>query len=116
MKSIQNCIALHAGLVRSLATACPSEFFVKAAFGSAGRASMSTGVVRGLNILKNGQDPEEIKEDDVPEWLRELGRHGAGRTLPELERKAELTSQEARQLAKLRNRQKIKRKNSLSSK
>ena len=77
---------------------------------------MSTGVVRGLNILKAGQDPEEMKDEDVPDWLRGLGRHGAGRTLPELERKAELTSHEARQLAKLRNRQNIKRANSLSSK
>lgn len=115
MKCIQSCIALRACLLRSLGTECSSSSKV-ALLVSAGRASMSTGVVRGLNILKTGQDPEEMKDEDVPDWLRELGRHGAGRTLPELERQAELTSQEARQLTKLRNRRNIKRANSLSTK
>ena len=121
MTSVKSCTFLCSGLLRSLGTARSSSecqvasSLVSSSVGLAYRRSMSTGVVRGLNIQKNGQDPDEMKDEEVPDWLRDLGRHGAGRTLPELERKAELTIQEARQLAKLKNRQNIKRANSLSS-
>ena len=78
--------------------------------------SLSTGVVRGLNILKTGQDPEEMKDEDVPDWLRALGQRGAGPTLQELERQGELSLEEHQLLKKLRNRQRITRANALAAK
>jgi hypothetical protein len=84
---------------------------VKAAEGGGGR-------VVGLNIYKNGQDPEEMKE--VPEWLALLAEEGNGKSLVEMERLVADMEQvdlaNAKYLKKLQNRSKIKQNNTLKAK
>ena len=84
--------------------------------------SFSDGRVSGLNILKQGQDPEEMKDEDVPEWLAQLGSHGNGSSLLEMERKLNecgiegMSLDEMKYLRKLQNRKRIKHSNSLKAK
>lgn len=77
---------------------------------------MSTEVVTGLNIQKNGSDPALKKDDELPEWLWKLGEQP--KTLAELERSDanDLSLEEQRMLQKLKNRRKIKQKNALRAK
>ena len=74
--------------------------------------------VTGLNINKTGSDPEMMRDEDVPDWLRKLGQSGAGLSLQELERRKadELSDEDRRSLKRKRNRQAIKRANSLTAK
>lgn len=84
--------------------------------------SDGSGRVTGLNILKQGQDPEEMKDEDVPDWLARLAEHGNGKSLLEMERKVEdcgidgLGIPELKYLKKLQNRKRIKQSNSLRAK
>lgn len=86
------------------------------------KRSFSDGRVTGLNILKQGQDPEEMKDEDVPEWLSHLGSHGNGSSLLEMERQVKergvegLSLNEMKYLRKLQNRKRIKHLNSLKAK
>lgn len=86
------------------------------------KRSFSDVRVIGLNILKQGQDPEEMKDEDVPEWLAQLGSHGNGSSLLEMERKLKETGiegmalSEMKYLRKLQNRKRIKHSNSLKAK
>lgn len=81
-----------------------------------------SGRVTGLNILKQGQDPEEMKDEDVPEWLARLGKVGNGTSLLEMERKLKecgidgMTLDELKYLKKLQNRKQIKHSNALRAK
>jgi len=74
--------------------------------------------VTGLNINKTGSDPEMMRDEDVPAWLRKLGQSGSGLSLQELERRKadELSDEDRRSLKRKRNRQAIKRANSLVAK
>lgn len=87
-----------------------------------GMRSFADGRVTGLNILKQGQDPEEMKDEDVPEWLAHLGKHGNGSSLLEMERRLQesgiggLSMREVKYLKKLQNRKRIKHSNSLKAK
>ena len=86
------------------------------------KRSFADGRVTGLNILKQGQDPEEMKDEDVPEWLAHLGKHGNGSSLLEMERRLEesgisgLSMSDVKYLKKLQNRKRIKHSNSLKAK
>ena len=86
-------------------------------------------VVAGLNVLKSGKDPEELKDEDVPEWLWKLADEGNGKSLMEMERRVARvmeegegqgdvveTMREAKYLSKLQNRSKIRGRNALKAK
>lgn len=86
-------------------------------------------VVPGLNVLKNGKDPEELKDEDVPEWLWKLADEGNGKSLVEMQRKVARMMEEGEEhrdvvemmretkyLNKLQNRSKIRARNTLKAK
>ncbi|KAI8109042.1 hypothetical protein M9435_005458 [Picochlorum sp. BPE23] len=101
--------------------------------GRTGYSSESTDgsrrVVPGLNVLKNGKDPEELKDEDVPEWLWKLADEGNGKSLVEMQRKVARMMEEGEEhrdvvemmretkyLNKLQNRSKIRARNTLKAK
>ena len=104
-----------------------------AADGGASTGSMSTTHCTGLNILKDGKDPELMPDDQYPDWLWTILDTEKGniamKTLGELEKELEaakkadvdlkydvMAIKDVKRLLRLRRRAKIKANNALRAK
>ena len=104
-----------------------------AADGGASTGSMSTTHCTGLNILKDGKDPELMPDDQYPDWLWTILDPEKGniamKTLGELEKELEaakkadvdlkydvMAIKDVKRLLRLRRRAKIKANNALKAK
>lgn len=104
-----------------------------AADGGASTGSMSTTHCTGLNILKDGKDPELMPDDQYPDWLWTILDPEKGniamKTLGELEKELEaakkadvdlkydvMAIKDVKRLLRLRRRAKIKANNALRAK
>ena len=104
-----------------------------AADGGASTGSMSTTHCTGLNILKDGEDPELMPDDQYPDWLWTILDPEKGniamKTLGELEKELEaakkadvdlkydvMAIKDVKRLLRLRRRAKIKANNALRAK
>ena len=104
-----------------------------AADGGASTGSMSTPHCTGLNILKDGKDPELMPDDQYPDWLWTILDPEKGniamKTLGELEKELEaakkadvdlkydvMAIKDVKRLLRLRRRAKIKANNALRAK
>ena len=104
-----------------------------AADGGASTGSMSTTHCTGLNILKDGKDPELMPDDQYPDWLWTILDPEKGniamKTLGELEKEMEaamkadvdlkydvMAIKDVKRLLRLRRRAKIKANNALRAK
>ena len=104
-----------------------------AADGGASTGSMSTTHCTGLNILKDGKDPEFMPDDQYPDWLWTIIDPEKGniamKTLGELEKELEaakkadvdlkydvMAIKDVQRLLRLRRRAKIKANNALRAK
>ena len=104
-----------------------------AADGGASAGSMSTTHCTGLNILKDGKDPELMPDDQYPDWLWTILDPEKGniamKTLGELEKELEaakkadvdlkydvMAIKDVKRLLRLRRRAKIKANNALKAK
>ena len=104
-----------------------------AADGGASTGSMSTTHCTGLNILKDGEDPELMPDDQYPNWLWTILDPEKGniamKTLGELEKELEaakkadvdlkydvMAIKDVKRLLRLRRRAKIKANNALRAK
>ena len=104
-----------------------------AADGGASTGSMSTTHCTGLNILKEGEDPELMPDDQYPDWLWTILDPEKGniamKTLGELEKELEaakkadvdlkydvMAIKDVKRLLRLRRRAKIKANNALRAK
>ena len=104
-----------------------------AADGGASTGSMSTTHCTGLNILKDGKDPELMPDDQYPDWLWTILDPEKGniamKTLGELEKEQEaakkadvdlkydvMAIKDVKRLLRLRRRAKIKANNALRAK
>lgn len=104
-----------------------------AADGGASTGSMSTTHCTGLNILKDGKDPEFMPDDQYPDWLWTMLDPEKGniamKTLGELEKELEaakkadvdlkydvMAIKDVKRLLRLRRRAKIKANNALKAK
>ena len=104
-----------------------------AADGGASTGSMSTTHCTGLNILKDGKDPELMPDDQYPNWLWTILDPEKGniamKTLGELEKELEaakkadvdlkydvMAIKDVKRLLRLRRRAKIKANNALRAK
>ena len=104
-----------------------------AADGGASTGSMSTTHCTGLNILKDGKDPELMPDDQYPDWLWTILGPEKGniamKTLGELEKEMEaamkadvdlkydvMAIKDVKRLLRLRRRAKIKANNALRAK
>lgn len=104
-----------------------------AADGGASTGSMSTTHCTGLNILKDGKDPEFMPDDQYPDWLWTILDPEKGniamKTLGELEKELEaakkadvdlkydvMAIKDVKRLLRLRRRAKIKANNALRAK
>ena len=104
-----------------------------AADGGASTGSMSTTHCTGMNILKDGKDPELMPDDQYPDWLWTILDPEKGniamKTLGELEKELEaakkadvdlkydvMAIKDVKRLLRLRRRAKIKANNALRAK
>ena len=104
-----------------------------AADGGASTGSMSTTHCTGLNILKDGKEPELMPDDQYPDWLWTILDPEKGniamKTLGELEKELEaakkadvdlkydvMAIKDVKRLLRLRRRAKIKANNALRAK